>query len=53
MKIPNEGTFDVPYTMKGGIISAMNVNQKKLASISTYAYKVCKTWCKEQKFLLI
>ncbi len=31
VKIPTGGTFDVPYTMKGGIITSMNVNQKNLS----------------------
>ena len=33
MKIPEGGTFDVPYTMKGGIISTMNLNQKNLSLV--------------------
>ena len=33
VKIPEGGTFDVPYTMKGGIISSMNLNQKNLSLI--------------------
>ena len=31
VNVPNGGTFDVPYTMKGGVISSMNVNQKNLS----------------------
>ena len=31
VKIPTGGTFDVPYTMKGGIVSTMNLNQKNLS----------------------
>ena len=31
VKIPAGGTFDVQYTMKGGIISSMNLNQKNLS----------------------
>jgi len=31
VKIPEGGTFDVQYTMKGGIISSMNLNQKNLS----------------------
>ena len=31
VKIPEGGTFDVPYTMKGGIITAMNLNQENLS----------------------
>ena len=31
VKIPDGGTFDVQYTMKGGIISSMNLNQKNLS----------------------
>ena len=37
VKIPEGGTFDVPYTMKGGIISAMNLNQKNLSLIINIA----------------
>ena len=33
VKIPDGGTFDVPYTMKGGIISSINVNQKNLSLV--------------------
>jgi len=33
VKIPEGGTFDVPYTMKGGIISSMDLNQKNLSLI--------------------
>ena len=31
VNVPDGGTFDVPYTMKGGVISSMNVNQKNLS----------------------
>ena len=31
VKIPDAGTFDVKYTMKGGVISSMNLNQKNLS----------------------
>ena len=31
VKIEEGGTFDVQYTMKGGIISSMNLNQKNLS----------------------
>ena len=37
VKIPEGGTFDVPYTMKGGIISSMNLNQKNLSLIINIA----------------
>ena len=37
VKIPNGGTFDVPYTMKGGIISSINVNQKNLSLVINIA----------------
>ena len=37
VKIPDGGTFDVPYTMKGGIVSAMNVNQKNLSLVINIA----------------
>ena len=37
VKIPEGGTFDVPYTMKGGIISAMNLNQKNLSLVINIA----------------
>jgi len=33
VKIPAGGTFDVPYTMKGGIISSMEVNQENLSLV--------------------
>tara|TARA_Y100000590_G_scaffold423094_1_gene528533 strand:- start:300 stop:1136 length:837 start_codon:yes stop_codon:yes gene_type:complete len=33
VKIPDAGTFDVQYTMKGGIISSMELNQKNLSLI--------------------
>ena len=33
VKIPEGGTFDVPYTMKGGIITSMNLNQKNLSLV--------------------
>ena len=31
VKIPEAGTFDVEYTMKGGVISSMNLNEKNLS----------------------
>ena len=31
VKIPNAGTFDVPYTMKGGVVTSMELNQKDLS----------------------
>jgi len=31
VKIPAGGTFDVQYTMKGGIVSSMDLNQKNLS----------------------
>ena len=31
VKIPGAGTFDVPYTMKGGIVTSMELNQKDLS----------------------
>ena len=31
VKIPNGGTFDVEYTMKGGVVRSMNVNQENLS----------------------
>ena len=37
VKIPDGGTFDVPYTMKGGIISSMEINQKNLSLIINIA----------------
>ena len=37
VKIPEGGTFDVPYTMKGGIISSMELNQKNLSLIINIA----------------
>ena len=37
VKIPEGGTFDVPYTMKGGIITSMNLNQKNLSLIINIA----------------
>ena len=37
VKIPEGGTFDVPYTMKGGIITAMNLNQENLSLIINIA----------------
>jgi len=37
VKIPEGGTIDVPYTMKGGIISAINVNQKNLSLVINIA----------------
>ena len=33
VKIPAGGTFDVQYTMKGGVISSMNLNQENLSLI--------------------
>jgi predicted secreted protein with PEFG-CTERM motif len=37
VKIPAGGTFDVQYTMKGGIISSMDLNQKNLSLIINIA----------------
>ena len=37
VKIPEGGTFDVPYTMKGGIISSMSLNQKNLSLVINIA----------------
>ena len=37
VKIPEGGTFDVPYTMKGGIISSMTLNQKNLSLVINIA----------------
>ena len=37
VKIPEGGTFDVPYTMKGVIISSMNLNQKNLSLVINIA----------------
>ena len=37
VKIPDAGTFDVKYTMKGGIISKMELNQKNLSLIINIA----------------
>ena len=31
VRIPDAGTFDVKYTMKGGIVSSMELNQKNLS----------------------
>jgi len=31
VKIPDAGTFDVEYTMKGGVITSMKLNQKDLS----------------------
>jgi len=31
VKIPNGGTFDVPFTIKGGTVSMMTLNQKNLS----------------------
>ena len=31
VKIPGAGTFDVPYTMKGGVVTSMELNQKELS----------------------
>ncbi len=33
VKIPGGGTFDVQYTMKGGVISSMDVNQGNLSLV--------------------
>ena len=33
VKIPNEGTFDVHYTIKGGNISSIDLNQKNLSLV--------------------
>ena len=33
VKIPAGGTFDVQYTMKGGIVSTMNLNQENLSLV--------------------
>tara|TARA_B100000029_G_scaffold317936_1_gene310370 strand:- start:122 stop:961 length:840 start_codon:yes stop_codon:yes gene_type:complete len=33
VKIPNAGTFDVNYTMKGGIVKSMELNEKNLSLI--------------------
>ena len=33
VKIPNEGTFDVFYTMKGGEITSIELNQKNLSLV--------------------
>ena len=33
VKIPAGGTFDVQYTMKGGVISSMNLNQNNLSLV--------------------
>ena len=30
VEIPNEGTFDVPYTMKGGTVQSVSLNQQNL-----------------------
>ena len=30
VEIPNEGTFDIPYTMKGGIVQSILLNQENL-----------------------
>ena len=37
VKIPEGGTFDVQYTMKGGIISSMDVDQKNLSLVINIA----------------
>ena len=37
VKIPAGGTFDVQYTMKGGVISSMNLNQENLSLIINIA----------------
>ena len=31
VKIPGAGTFDVPYTMKGGVVTSMELNQNELS----------------------
>ena len=31
VKIPNEGTFDVPFTIKGGTVSTMTLDQRNLS----------------------
>ena len=31
VKIPGAGTFDVPYTMKGGVVTSMELNKKDLS----------------------
>ena len=31
VKIPGAGTFDVPYTMKGGVVTSMELDQKNLS----------------------
>ena len=33
VNVPDGGTFDVPYTMKGRVISSMNLNQKNLSLV--------------------
>jgi len=33
INIPNAGTFDVEYTMKGGVVSSMELNQKNLSLV--------------------
>tara|TARA_B100000686_G_scaffold340968_1_gene417567 strand:- start:431 stop:1246 length:816 start_codon:yes stop_codon:yes gene_type:complete len=33
VKIPDAGTFDVQYTMKGGVVSSMELNQRNLSLI--------------------
>ena len=35
VKIPDGGTFDVQYTMKGGVIVSMDLNQKNLSLLVT------------------
>ena len=37
VKIPEGGTFDVPYTMKGGIIEKIEINQENLSLEITIA----------------
>ena len=37
VKIPAGGTFDVQYTMKGGIISSMDLNQENLSLVINIA----------------
>jgi len=37
VKIPDAGTFDVEYTMKGGVVSSMNLDQKNLSLLVNIA----------------
>jgi len=37
VKIPDAGTFDVKYTMKGGVVSNMELNQKNLSLVINIA----------------